>query len=79
MKFNINITEALCGFKKAVTTLDDRTLIIQTIPGKYPFITPSLEVEYQNLRLGWYIKVGIVQKVYKWPGCYFAQMFLNYT
>ena len=40
MKFNINITEALCGFKKAVTTLDDRTLIIQTIPGKYPFITP---------------------------------------
>ena len=36
MKFNINITEALCGFKKAVTTLDDRTLIIQTIPGKYP-------------------------------------------
>ena len=35
MKFNINITEALCGFKKSVTTLDDRTLIIQTIPGKY--------------------------------------------
>lgn len=34
MKFNINITEALCGFKKAVTTLDDRTLIIQTIPGE---------------------------------------------
>merc|ERR1712004_464092 len=34
MKFNINITEALCGFKKAVTTLDDRTLVIQTIPGE---------------------------------------------
>merc|ERR1711936_173664 len=34
MKFNINITEALCGFKKAVTTLDDRTLIIQTVPGE---------------------------------------------
>jgi len=34
MKFNINITEALCGFKKSVTTLDDRTLIIQTIPGE---------------------------------------------
>ena len=34
MKFNINITEALCGFKKTVTTLDDRTLVIQTIPGK---------------------------------------------
>merc|ERR1712154_533901 len=34
MKFNINITEALCGFKKSVNTLDDRTLIIQTIPGE---------------------------------------------
>merc|ERR1712036_199286 len=34
MKMNINITEALCGFKKSVTTLDDRTLIIQTIPGE---------------------------------------------
>ena len=34
MKFNINIAEALCGFKKTITTLDDRTLIIQTIPGK---------------------------------------------
>merc|ERR1711988_1852775 len=34
MKFNINITEALCGFKKTVTTLDDRTLVIQTIPGE---------------------------------------------
>merc|ERR1711963_1337549 len=34
MKFNINITEALCGFKKTVNTLDDRTLIIQTIPGE---------------------------------------------
>merc|ERR1719410_1140161 len=34
MKFNINITEALCGFKKSIKTLDDRTLIIQTIPGE---------------------------------------------
>lgn len=34
MKFNINITKALRGFKKTVTTLDDRTLVIQTIPGK---------------------------------------------
>ena len=37
MKMNINITEALCGFKKAITTLDNRTLIIQTIPGKLKF------------------------------------------
>ena len=34
MKMNINITEALCGFKKSIATLDNRTLIIQTIPGK---------------------------------------------
>ena len=27
--------EALCGFKKAIKTLDDWNLIIQTIPGKF--------------------------------------------
>ena len=27
MKFDINLTEALCGFRKTVTTLDDRTLV----------------------------------------------------
>jgi DnaJ family protein A protein 1 len=35
MQQNINITEALCGFKKIVPTLDDRTLVIQTVSGKY--------------------------------------------
>ena len=35
MQQNINITEALCGFKKTVPTLDDRTLVIQTVAGKY--------------------------------------------
>jgi DnaJ family protein A protein 1 len=34
MKMDINITESLCGFKKTVTTLDNRTLVIQTIPGE---------------------------------------------
>lgn len=34
MQQNINITEALCGFKKTVPTLDDRTLVIQTVPGE---------------------------------------------
>jgi len=34
MQQNINITEALCGFKKIVPTLDDRTLVIQTVPGE---------------------------------------------
>lgn len=34
MQQNVNITEALCGFKKTVPTLDDRTLVIQTVPGE---------------------------------------------
>ena len=42
MKFNINITEALCGFKKAIKTLDDRNLIIQTIPGKFDIVWKNL-------------------------------------
>ncbi len=42
MKFNINITEALCGFKKAIKTLDDRNLIIQTIPGKFEIVWKNL-------------------------------------
>ena len=38
MKFNIGLSEALTGFKKTIQTLDNRTLVIQTIPG----ITPCL-------------------------------------
>lgn len=34
MKFDISLTEALCGFKKVIETLDGRTLVIQTIPGE---------------------------------------------
>lgn len=34
MKMNIKLVEALCGFKKTVQTLDDRTLIINSSPGK---------------------------------------------
>lgn len=33
-KIEINITEALCGFKRVVTTLDNRSLLVQTIPGE---------------------------------------------
>uniref|UniRef100_A0A0K2U3W0 DnaJ homolog subfamily A member 1 n=1 Tax=Lepeophtheirus salmonis TaxID=72036 RepID=A0A0K2U3W0_LEPSM len=34
MKMKINITEALCGLKRTVTTLDDRVLVIQITPGE---------------------------------------------
>lgn len=35
MKMNIKLVEALCGFKKTIQTLDDRTLIITSAPGIY--------------------------------------------
>ena len=34
MKMDISLTEALCGMKKTVQTLDDRTLVMQTVPGR---------------------------------------------
>jgi DnaJ-class molecular chaperone len=32
MKMDSNITEVLCGFKKLVITLFNRSLVVQTIP-----------------------------------------------
>lgn len=34
MKMDVSLTEALCGMKRTVTTLDDRTLSMQTVPGE---------------------------------------------
>ncbi|MBN3314120.1 DNJA1 protein, partial [Atractosteus spatula] len=34
MKMEIKLVEALCGFKKTIRTLDNRTLIISSSPGK---------------------------------------------
>jgi len=34
MKMEISLREALCGMKKVIQTLDDRSLVIQTIPGE---------------------------------------------
>ncbi|XP_056595343.1 dnaJ homolog subfamily A member 4 [Triplophysa dalaica] len=34
MKMNIKLAEALCGFKKTIRMLDDRTLIIHSSPGQ---------------------------------------------
>lgn len=36
MKMNIKIVEALCGFKKTIQMLDDRTLVISSLPGNSP-------------------------------------------
>lgn len=33
-KLELNLTEALCGFTRAIKTLDDRTLILRTHPGE---------------------------------------------
>ena len=34
MKMEVNLTEALCGFKRTIKTLDNRTLVITSHPGK---------------------------------------------
>ncbi|XP_077567370.1 dnaJ homolog subfamily A member 4 [Stigmatopora nigra] len=34
MTMNIKLVEALCGFKKTINTLDDRTLLITSLPGE---------------------------------------------
>merc|ERR1711881_313869 len=34
MQQTINITEALCGFRKIIPTLDKRSLLIQAVPGE---------------------------------------------
>jgi len=39
MKIDINLNEALCGFKKAIKTLDNRQIIISSLPGE--FIKPN--------------------------------------
>ncbi|XP_045607296.1 dnaJ homolog subfamily A member 1 [Procambarus clarkii] len=34
MQMHISLVEALCGFQKPIKTLDDRTIVISTIPGE---------------------------------------------
>lgn len=34
VKMPITLTEALCGFQKAIKTLDNRQLVISALPGK---------------------------------------------
>lgn len=37
IKMQIKLVEALCGFKKTINTLDNRTLIVNSPPGAYNF------------------------------------------
>lgn len=54
MKMDISLTEALTGLKKAVKTLDDRTLVIQTVKGEYfkYFLIQNWLLILQNHRRG---------------------------
>ena len=35
MKMQIDLVESLCGFQKTITTLDNRVLIITSLPGEW--------------------------------------------
>jgi DnaJ-class molecular chaperone len=37
MQMNIEMVEALCGFKRVIKTIDDRHLVIRAIPGELCF------------------------------------------
>jgi len=34
MEMELTLTEALCGFQRGILTLDNRTLVIMSLPGK---------------------------------------------
>ena len=34
MRLNLQLVEALCGFQKVIRTLDDRDLVITSVPGE---------------------------------------------
>lgn len=35
MKLKITLTEALCGFQRGIRTLDDRTIVVTSLPGRF--------------------------------------------
>lgn len=44
MKMDINLTEALTGLKKTIKTLDERTLVIQTVRGEAALVCVNIEL-----------------------------------
>lgn len=49
MRMELNLTEALCGCTKTIETLDSRTLVIQTVPGKSSFPSASIATHIYNI------------------------------
>lgn len=39
LRLEIELVEALCGFQKVVKTLDERSLVITAIPGKFNILS----------------------------------------
>ena len=64
MKMDISLTEALTGMKKAVKTLDERTLVIQTVKGNISNLTHITKLGILLFKLiGEVIKSGDLKMV----------------
>lgn len=57
MKMKIQLSEALCGFKKTIKTLDDRVLVITSRSGRYH--PPRLHVDHQFVHSSLYSQVQL--------------------
>lgn len=71
MKMEIKLVEALCGFKRTITTLDNRALMISSPPGKHhmPF-TLNLKLNFScaYLAVSYIILLELIiitQEIYK--------------
>ena len=42
MRIELSLVEALCGFKRPIKTLDDRTIVISSIPGEINNVLPAI-------------------------------------
>ena len=51
MKMDISLTEALTGLKKTIKSLDDRTLVIQTVSGRFSYSSTFIYMVLFQARL----------------------------
>jgi hypothetical protein len=73
MKMDISLTEALCGMKKTVQTLDDRTLVMQTVPGRHIFsllisifLKAVLRIPFTLMQIRIWILLVILMQIRIW-------------